>query len=130
MVAAPPDDYYNLEYHPNLTRRLHIKPTGEGRLAYLYPRPGQIEAVREYIQRTWPNQFAIVDSAYAVEAGLFGPGDAHPSLLDRVGDLIVISKGYSYLWWAGKKNEMFGKHGGLHPDEMLVPFLAAPLENI
>lgn len=129
QITAPPDDYYHLYGHPNLTRRLHLQPTGEGRLAYLYIRPGQTEAVHEYIQRAWPNQFALVDSAYAIDAGLFGPGEPHPALLDRVGDLIAIAKGSAYLWWSGKKNNLIGRHGGLHADEMLVPFLATPLGN-
>jgi hypothetical protein len=126
-VMTHPDPHYDLHNHPNLTRRLHIQPTGENRLAYLYIRPGQSEAVREYIERAWPNQFTMVDSAYAVDAGLFGPGSQHPGLLDRVGDLIVAAKGAAYLWWANKDNRIYGRHGGLHPQEMLVPFLAVRL---
>jgi len=127
QVTTPPDEYYYLHTHPNLVRRLHLQPTGENRLAYLYIRPGQTEAVREYIQCTWPNQFVMLDAPFAVDAGLFGPGLPHPALLDRVGDLIVLARGNAYLWWAGKMNTLLGRHGGLHPDEMLVPFLALPL---
>ena len=65
---------YELKRHPSLTRRLHMLPTGENRLAYLHIRPGQVEAVREYVERTWPGQFSILDSIYAAESGLFGPG--------------------------------------------------------
>jgi predicted AlkP superfamily pyrophosphatase or phosphodiesterase len=124
-LVTKPDDHYDLRRHPNLTRRLHILPTGENRLAYLYIKPGQTEAVRETIQRTWPNQFSLIDAAYAVEKGLFGIGEIHPDLLDRIGDLIVVGLDSAYLWWADKENVMIGRHGGLHPDEMLVPFLAA-----
>lgn len=122
-----PDSYYDLRKHPNFTRRLHIQPTGENRLAYLYIRPGQSEAVREYIERTWPAQFKMIDAAYAVESGLFGPGAPHPGLLERVGDVIVVAKDQAYLWWANKDNLIYGRHGGLHPQEMLVPFLAVGL---
>lgn len=127
QVTTTPDSYYALREHPNLLRRLHILPTGENRLIYLFIRPGQREAVREYIERTWPNQFFIIDSAFALDAGLFGPGAAHPFLLDRVGEYTVIAKDHAYLWWAQKENRLIGRHGGLHPDEMLVPFLAARL---
>jgi len=127
QITTPIDPYYDLSNHPGLTRRLHIMPSGENRLAYLYIRPGQTEAVREYLERTWPNQFMILESVYAAEAGLFGPGEQHPDLLSRIGDMIVFSRGEAYLWWANKANYMLGRHGGLHPSEMLVPFLAVRL---
>jgi hypothetical protein len=127
QIATCPDAHYDLRNHPGLMRRLHIHPTGENRLAYLHIRPGQTEAVREYLERTWPNQFAVLESAYAAEVGLFGPGEAHPGLQDRIGDYLAIARGEAYLWWANKENRMYGRHGGLHPEEMLVPFLAASL---
>jgi predicted AlkP superfamily pyrophosphatase or phosphodiesterase len=127
QLATPPDSHYLLGSHPGLARRLHITPTGENRLMYLYVRPGQLEAVREYIQRAWLGQFTTVDSAYAAHSGLFGPGEAHPRLLDRLGDLIVFPGESGYIWWAEKENFLLGRHGGLNPQEMLVPFLAARL---
>ncbi len=126
-VSTRPDPFYDLHNYAGLTRRLHLQPTGENRLAYLHIRPGQVEAVREFIARTWPNQFALVDSSYAAECGLFGPGAPHPGLHDRLGDLIVAAKGAAYLWWANKENQVYGRHGGLDPQEMLTPFLAVGL---
>jgi hypothetical protein len=121
------DPHYDLKNHPGLTRRLHILPTGENRLAFLHVRPGQTEAVREYLERTWPNQFTLLDPGYAVKAGLFGPGIPHPGLQDRMGDALIVARGDAYLWWGDKENHLYGRHGGLHPDEMLVPFLAVEL---
>ena len=118
------DPHYELRNHPNLTRRLHMQPSGENRLAYLYIRPGQTEAVREYLKRTWPNQFGVVDAEYLRQTGLLGTGELHPQLAERMGDYVVIAYGDAYLWWAEKKNHLIGRHGGLHPDEMLVPLLA------
>jgi hypothetical protein len=127
QVATRPDAHYELRNHPSLTRRLHLNPTGENRLAFLYIRPGQTEAVDEYIQHAWPNQFRLLDSAYLAEAGLFGPDERHPRLLERLGDRAALARGAAYLWWADKDNPLLGRHGGLHPDEMLVPYLAARL---
>jgi len=90
-------------------------------------RPGQTEAVREYLHRTWPAQFSVIDPLYALHAGLFGPGEPHPRLADRLGDQLVIAQRDAYLWWAHEQNHLIGRHGGLSADEMLVPFLAAPL---
>ncbi len=127
QIFTQPDPYYDLRHHPALTRRLHIQPTGENRLAFLFVRPGQTEAVREYLERTWPNQFVILDAPYAASAGLFGPGEPHPNLADRMGEYLVAACGSAYLWWPEKENLLLGRHGGLHPEEMLVPFLAARL---
>lgn len=127
QITTNPDPHYDLRNHPALIRRLHIQPTGENRLAYLYIRPGQNEAVREYLERTWPGQFLLLDPAFAVANGLLGPGLPHPMLSERLGDLMVLGRGQAYLWWADKENQLIGRHGGLSAEEMLVPFLAAKL---
>jgi len=127
QIKTQPNPHFDLRNHPNLVRRLHIMPTGENRLASLYIRPGQSEAVREYIERTWPEQFILIDRSFAIECGLFGPGTRHPHLDDRLGDLILISRGRSYLWWSPQEDHLLGRHGGMSADEMLVPFIAADL---
>ena len=71
---------------------LTLKPTGENRLAYLHIKPGQVENIKEYIQKTWPEQFELIDPQQAVKAGLFGPGEPHPEIYNRIGDLIVAAK--------------------------------------
>ena len=129
QVTTPFNQHYELNSHPELARRLHILPTGENRMMYLYQRPGQTEAVREYFERIFPNQFSFIDPSYAVEQGLFGGGSPHPRLLERIGDLIVAARRDAYLWWADKKNLLVGRHGGLTEEEMVVPFLAARLDQ-
>lgn len=128
QIATPHNPHFDLNHHPGLTDRLHLLPTGENRLAYLYPRPGQAEAVTEYLERTWPGAFQVLDSAYLVDAGLFGPGTPHPQARSRIGDRIALARRDSYLWWAGKPNPLLGRHGGLSEDEMLVPLYALQLD--
>jgi hypothetical protein len=118
---------YDLSHHPEFTRRLHMQPTGENRMAYLYLRPGQHEEIAAYLERAWPDQFTLIDPPTAVSAGLFGPGQPHPRLLDRLGDVMAVARGNAYWWWSDKENRLHGRHGGLSPDEMLVPFLAGRL---
>jgi hypothetical protein len=38
-----------------------------------------------------------------------------------------VARGRAYLWWADKDDQLMGRHGGLHPQEMLVPLVAASL---
>jgi hypothetical protein len=121
------DPHYELANHPNLSRRLQMVPTGENRLAYLFPKPGQLDAIEEYLQRTWPGSFTVIPSSHALLSGLFGPGDPGPHSLDRLGERIVITHGDAYLWWAPKENPLIGRHGGVSREEMLVPLLAKRL---
>jgi hypothetical protein len=127
QTLTPTDPHYDLKNHPNLARRLHMQPTGENRLVYFYIRPGQTEAVREYLDRQFMGQFVQVEPGYAVENGLFGPGTPHPNLLDRMGDLAAFPGGNAYLWWGSKENPIIGRHGGLTEEEMVVPFAIMPL---
>ena len=127
MIATRQSAGYDLRNHPELSRCLHILPTGEHRLMYLFVKPGQVDQVRGYFDQTWPGQFALLDPTEAVAKGLFGPDKPHPHLADRMGDLIAIARDDAYLWWAEKENMLIGQHGGLSAEEMIVPLLTAML---
>ena len=127
QITTPKDPRYELRNHPELERCLHILPTCENRQMNLFVRPGKEEAVRDYFAVTWPGKFMPLDSVKAVNAGLLGPGEPHPRLFDRLGDMMVISRDNAYLWWSSQDNFLLGRHGGLTPEEMLVPFLAVRL---
>jgi len=116
-----------LKNHPELHRHLRLNPTCENRLANLYLRPGREAEVRDYIEHTWPGQFTLITQKEALNAGLFGPGAHHPDLENRLGDLIAVAHEGAYLWWSAKDDFLLGRHGGLTPEEMIVPFLAARL---
>jgi hypothetical protein len=115
----------NLEtrFHPQFSSNLHLNPSGESRLAYLYLRPNREDQLREYIQSTWPGQFEMVPSETAVQSGLFGTNPAHNRLADRIGDQILFAQEKAFLWWADKNNPLNGRHGGLSRTEMVVPLI-------
>ncbi|KAA3642847.1 MAG: hypothetical protein DWQ07_20195 [Chloroflexi bacterium] len=128
QITTHDNPHYDLSNHDNLARRLHMNPTGENRMMYLYIQPGQVDAVQEYIERSWPNQFSVVDSQYALHKGLFGPGEPDERVAQRLGELTVTARGDAYLWWMWQKaNPLIGRHGGLTAEEMLVPLLGARL---
>jgi hypothetical protein len=127
QIHTPKDPHYDLAMHPDLTRRLHMMPTGEHRLTYLYVRPGQTDAVRAYIERTWPETFRLMRSSHALNAGLLGPGTPDRRTLERMGDWVAAASGQAYLWWAASENMLLGRHGGFTRQEMLVPLLAVRL---
>ncbi len=129
QISTRKDPHFEIRNHPDLDRRLHMQPSGENRLAYLYPKPGQTDAVEEYITRTWPRMFQILHSGHALEAGLFGPGKPAKSTRSRIGDRLAVSQGEGYLWWANKENPLLGRHGSVTSEEMLVPFLMVRLDT-
>ncbi len=127
QINTPKDPNYELRNHPELERCLHILPTCENRQMNLFVRPGMEDSVKEYFQRTWPGKFIPLDPIKVLNSGLFGPGEAHPRLFDRLGDMMVLTRENAYLWWSSQENFLLGRHGGLSPEEMLVPFLAVRL---
>lgn len=128
IATNPEEPRYQAANHEDLIRRLHLMPSGENRLNLMHVQPGQMDAVREYIQRTWPNQAIVLDAGHALRHGLFGLGEPYERVRQRLGDLVVVWRHDAYLWWAtNKTNRLIGRHGGLSPDEMLVPLVAARL---
>jgi hypothetical protein len=128
ITTDPKEPRYQAANHPELIDKLHILPTGENRLSLLFVRPGQLEAVREYIQRAWPGQAVVLDPEVALRQGLFGPGEPYEKVHERIGDLLVVWRDDAYLWWSpNKSNNLVGRHGGLSADEMLVPLVAERL---
>jgi hypothetical protein len=127
QVDTPTVPEFNLKNHPGLLKLLHLLPTGENRAAYLHCRPGQVEAARAYIEQHWPNDFVVLAQDEVLQSGLLGK-DIDDRTPARLGELLVLSRGQAYLWWASNDDRMLGRHGGLTREEMLVPFLAARLD--
>lgn len=126
-IATPVYEQYNLRGHPELTAMLHLPPTCETRLPFLFIKPGMETNVRAYFENAWPGKFTLITTEQALSMRLFGNGPEHPDLRDRLGDIMVIPHEDAYLWWPEKPNVMQGRHGGLNRLEMLIPLYALPL---
>jgi hypothetical protein len=65
----------------------------------------------------------VLSKTAALDAQLWGPGDPGPAFERNCGDLVVIPRTISLAWDPTAPVLGFeGMHGGLHPDEALVPF--------
>jgi len=124
QVATPAYTNYDLKNHPELLACLTMLPSGEGRLPYLFLRPGCEETLRDYVVQVWPETFQLLPVHQALTAGLFGDELPYTRAYDRLGDWIVIPRSGAYWWWADRENSLCGRHGGLSPAEMLVPLVA------
>jgi hypothetical protein len=127
QVTTSKDPYYSLSNHPEFINCLHIKPTGESRLTYLHVKPDKEKTLHEYVEKTWPNQFLLMDSSQLLNAGLFGSGVFHSDIHNRIGDKIMLAKENNFLWWSDEENPLFGRHGGLTANDMIVPFVTISL---
>jgi len=129
MAPSPPEQALFLKQHPELNDNLVLSYTGDARAAYLHCRQGKVEAVRQYFETRFPDQFFVLDSQAALAAGLFGPGLPSPETQHRIGDLTVLSRGGASLCDRKERPKELGRHGGLLAEEMLVPLLAGRLDG-
>jgi hypothetical protein len=126
FVDAPEHLAHDTDADPVLRRHFLVPYGGEARAAYLYCFDG--DGSQEAIQQALGAGFIVRRSCDAVEAGLFGRGAPAQESLPRLGHLVAISRGQHYLDRRNLRRKLRGRHGGLSPEEMLVPWLAAPLD--
>lgn len=130
QVCAPPEQTTLLTDHPTLRDMLTVPPSGESRATYLFPRHGRVRDVRTYFADHLPGKFVLLDSTVALAAGLFGQGTPAPETPFRIGDLLALARGANSLQRGDEKPKMRGRHGGLTPEEMLVPLIGARLDAL
>ncbi len=113
---------------PELLKLLKVPPTGDSRCVILYAKSeDKIPRVREYFERKFSNKFHILDSRDALKQGLFGIGESKEEIYDRIGDLIAVPMVDCAVDNSNvqTRNEYVpGRHGGLSPNEMIVPLIA------
>ena len=119
-------DALELADAPGLAALLRYPLCGESRAAFCHVQPGR-EPEFMARARAWLGERARVClSAALVEEGWFGPGDPHPRLAERVGDVALLMHGCATVkdWLPGEpRHRHIGHHGGTSEDEMLIPLI-------
>jgi len=119
--------------HPELLAMLRVLPAGERRVVYLHPKPGAMGEVFAYARDRLGEVAPAMLRDDAVELGLFGPGPLSERAAVRIGEVLLFPRGNLQLITpietvegTPPRNEPLfrGLHGGLTPDEALVPLLA------
>lgn len=128
MLDTGPAQVIELSEHPDLARMLLRPLCGERRAAYCYLRPGSAGEFCDYVQQRLADYMTLLPSAEVLRRGYFGLGPPHPSLHERIGDFVMLMKQNFVIkdWVAGEKRHVhLGVHGGMSPEEMLVPLILA-----
>jgi hypothetical protein len=129
QLTIPAEGIITANEDPELRQHLLVPITGESRAAFVYPRPGRTEAIRRYLEDRFPGWFAVLDSVQALEAGIMGQPIADETYA-RAGQLLVLPRGNHALQRAVPPVPLIGRHGGLSPEEMLVPLIGTRLEAL
>ena len=107
-----------------------IRFAGSPRNVHLHLEPDAVESVRDSLLATLDAQVFTQDEV--LERGLFGDVDSSETFRRRLGDLVLTHRDLGVWWDAEEPDELHlvGMHGGLHPNEMLVPFAAVRLSEL
>ena len=122
-IPNTPDPNRDLNRRPEFLDTLTLRPTGENRLTYFYPKIRKVDEFIRLIEANWPGEFTLVPSETFLADGFFGPGPFHPDVENRIGEFIAIAHGASYFWWPYRPDRLQSRHGGLTADEMIVPLI-------
>lgn len=130
FIDTAPHEALELEDYPELAELLRLPLSGEPRVAFCHVRAGCVEAFIERARIRLGEYADVRRSAELISAGWFGPGEPHPRLADRVGDVALVMRGHYTIkdrLPGEKRHVLIGNHGGVTEDEMLVPLVLARL---
>ncbi|WP_396612855.1 alkaline phosphatase family protein [Haloferax sp. S1W] len=126
-LSAPPCDI--VSDLKTLTDGTPVRFSGSPRNVHLHLRPDRIDDV--YDTLTAELDARVFRKQEMLDSDLFGPTPS-PVFERRLGGLVVVHRDLS-VWYgdeARDKLDYVGMHGGLHPDEMLIPFATATLDSL
>jgi predicted AlkP superfamily pyrophosphatase or phosphodiesterase len=133
QIRTTPDHSITLADHAGIKDNILMRPAGEPRVLYLYARQGRKQALIEYINHSLAEAAIAFDAEEMLDSGLLGPRPHAPLSLDRMGDVVVLMRANYILVdpdEAHKVNRLNGRHGGMTPEEMDIPWLGFQLDEV
>jgi hypothetical protein len=122
-------DAIQLSHHPDLREALLFPPVGETRVPFLHTRGDNLDFVLSCMEKL-SHSFATLTREQILQSGLLGPGPTYVETPHRLGDLVGIARGNHFLAQHETHLKMKGRHGGLSPQEMLVPLVGVRLDAL
>jgi ethanolamine utilization protein EutQ (cupin superfamily) len=125
-------DYIDLMEFDDVSSRLKqsvgepITPCGTKRAVFLHVKDGEVEDLKKFLDDEIYAK--VMKTEEAVEEGLFGDRSMGEKFYDRAGEILVIPNGRKRVWYGEVDKK--GVHGGLHEDEMYLPFSVTRLSDL
>lgn len=135
-VDTDPDRNVDLSARPGLRENLAryadgepVRTAGSPRNVHLHLRDGTLEETRAALSDLDARTFT---RTAALERELFGDRPPSDRFRRRCGDLVLSHRTLGAWFGDVEPDELdlVGMHGGLHPDEMLVPFAVARADSL
>ncbi len=125
-----PKAILNLQVNKN---RKTIMPIGGPRELFLHIKEKKLVETKEWLVQKIGNKAQIIETKQAAEKGLFGVGIPDREVIDRTGNLMILPYRNETVWYENSESNrisFLGQHGGLHEEEMRVPFAVTKLSNL
>ena len=123
MIDSPPPSRLDVDDRPELRDGVALLG-GEARFRHLYCHGGAVADVAAAWTQVLGDRAEVMTRETAIGRGWFGP--VSPSVLPRLGDVIVACRGDLAVLSTSAfpyEAKLVGLHGSLTPDEMLIPIL-------
>jgi hypothetical protein len=124
FVDIAADHALLLNDRPQIAQRLRLPLAGESRLAFVHAKPGERDALGAELAEFLGERATIYQGQHFIDAGFLGPGEPHPALAQRVGDLVIaMAPGWTLRDHLPGETPFspIGVHGGLSDAERQVP---------
>lgn len=114
----------SLELPPALVPMLRFPLCGERRVAFCH-----VHSEKDFLRKARDllgDRAEVRPSRELVEEGWFGPGEPHPRIDERIGDVALLMRDHYTIkdWTPGEpRHRHIGNHGGTSEDEMLIPLV-------
>lgn len=107
-----------------------IVPAGSPRDMFLYCKDECLAEAKAVIEAHYKGIAEVYETDDLIRRKLFGSDPLSPSLLSRLGNLVILPYAGESVWWHEKDRfevHFHGHHGGLTPEEVEIPLLLLPL---
>ena len=126
-LEAPESEKVRLKPEYTFRDLLSSEPAGDARVLYFRSRPACQDRLKMLLCENLGDNFAVMDLNEFLELEILGPRIT-PLSLDRLGDVIAISKGTSALEYGSHTQgvsmmDLKSVHSGLSRQEMEVPLI-------